>query len=78
MQKPDQSNERLNVERERFTDQVMISLKISKIVKTSIHFITPGVMVNSDTYCKQLLANMLPEIEICPKGDYILMQDVTH
>lgn len=73
--KNDINNERLNIEREAYPGYVMISVGISKIGKTSIHFVDPGAKVNSQYYCNDLLSNMLPEMDALSHGDYVLMQD---
>ena len=48
---------------------------MSKMGKTSIHFVEPGAEINSVYYCHTLLADMLPEMEEISEGDYIFMQD---
>ena len=76
MNKIDVSNERANVGRRGFPSSVMISAGICKLGKTSIHFVNPGVKVNRQYYCHDLLPQLLPEMEaLLSNGDYIFMQD---
>ena len=41
----------------------MVSVAVSKVVKTSIVFVEPGAKVNSDYYCTRVLGQgLLPDI----------------
>ena len=71
----DITDDRLIVERSAFPKNVMISAGVSKFGKTSVFFVEPNVKVNSDYYCNNLLAQMLPEMEDMSNGDYIFQQD---
>lgn len=53
----------------------MVSLGVSKCGKTSIHFVEPGVKVNSQYYCNTLLADLIPEMKALSGGDFTLQQD---
>ena len=48
---------------------VMFSAGVSKLGKTSIHFVTPGVKINSAYYCNEVLSQLLPETEQLSNGD---------
>ena len=73
--KGDISNDRVYNPRTAFPKRVMVSGGVSNMGKTSIHFIEPGVKVNSHYYCHTLLSAMLPEMDRIGENDYILMQD---
>ena len=62
-------------EKSHYPSSVMISAGVSKIGKTSIHFVAPGVKINSAYYCNDVLSQLLPEMEDMSNGDYIFMQD---
>ena len=53
----------------------MVSASLSKLGKTSIHFITPSAKINSAYYCNEVLSQLLPEMEQLSNGDYIFQQD---
>ena len=53
----------------------MVSAGASKLGKTSIIFIAPGVKVNARYYREAVLAEMLPEMDALSGGDYVFMQD---
>ena len=73
--KGDISLERLAVKRSTFPKNVMISVGVSKLGKTSVFFVEKGVKINSEYYRKELLDKMLPEMSTLSDGDYILLQD---
>ena len=56
----------------------MVSAGVSKLRKTSIHFVTPGEKINSAPYCNEVLSQLLPEMEQLSNGDYIFQQDEAH
>ena len=62
-------------EKSKFPSTVMVSAGISKLGKTSIHFVTPGAKINSAYYCNEVLSQLLPEMERLSNGDYIFQQD---
>ena len=46
-----------------FTQSVMVSVAVSALGRTSIHFVHPGAKVNGKYYCEVLLTrDLLPEI----------------
>ncbi len=54
----------------------MISVGISKLGKTEIHFIEPGERVNADYYCNNILAeSLLPSMNNLSNGNFVLQQD---
>ena len=53
----------------------MVSIDVSKLGKSSIHFVTPGAKTSSAQYCNEVLWQLLPEMEQLSNGDYILQQD---
>ena len=53
----------------------MISAGISKLGKTSIHFVEPRVKINSRYYCNTLLEGLLEEMDQLSNGDYVFQQD---
>lgn len=68
------SDQRLYVERAAFPKSVMISAGVSMHGKTTIHFVEPGVRMNSDYYCNTVLSEILPQMHaMCP--DFIFQQD---
>ena len=68
---------RLLIERSHFSKSVMVSVGISKMGKIGVIFIEPGVKINSEYYCNQLLnQGLFPAIrEICGHHNWILQQD---
>ena len=73
--KNDLSDVRVHKPRSAFPKSVMVSGGISKMGKTSIHFVEPGAKINSHYYCHTLLSAMLPEMDNIGENDYIFMQD---
>ena len=69
------STERMVVKRKTFPKNVMISVGVSKLRRTSVFFIEPGVKINGQYYRNELLARMLPEMNNLSRGDYIFLQD---
>ena len=62
--------------RNRFSPSVMVSCAVSKLGKSSIHFVTPVCKINADYYTNTMLREwMVPEMEEMSHGDYIFMQD---
>jgi len=54
---------RLIREREHFSRSVMVSVAVSKVGKTSVVFVDPGVKVDSNYYCTRVLGQgLLPDI----------------
>ena len=50
------------VKRKTFPKNVMISVGVSKLGRTSVFFVEPGVKINGQYYRNELLACMLPEL----------------
>jgi len=49
--------------RKHFSQSVMVSMVISRLVKTAPFFVTPKAKVNSVYYCEEVLARgLLPDI----------------
>lgn len=57
-----------------FTRKIMVSVGVSKLGKTSLHFIEPGVKVDGAYYRETLLANMLPEMSALARGGHFVFQ----
>ena len=55
----------------------MVSLGVSKMGKTKLAFVEPGAKINSEYYCKNLLAGkLLRDIrDKCGRHNWILQQD---
>ena len=69
-------DERLYATRSTFPKNIMVSVGVSKLGKTSIFFIEPGVKVNGQYYRDTLLAQMIPEMnKLSNHGHYIFQQD---
>ena len=66
---------RLLVGQTAFPKNVMISAGVSKLGKTSIIFVEPGVKVNGQYYRDHVLDVMLEEMQTMSNGDYIFLQD---
>ena len=62
----------------KFLVSVRISAGVSKLRKTSIHFVTLGVKINSAYYCMEVLLQLLPEMQQLSNGDYIFKEDEAH
>ena len=64
-------------ERQHFSKSVMVSLGVSKMGKTKLAFVEPGAKINSEYYCKNLLAgNLLRDIrDVCGRHNWVLQQD---
>ena len=75
MSKSEISNERLLVDRQKFPSSVMVSVGVSYLGKTSIHFVTTGQRINSDYYCNNLLDQLIPDMNELSGNDFIFMQD---
>ena len=73
--KSDISLERIAVKRKTFPKNVMISVGVSKLGKTSVFFVEKGVKINSEYYMREILDKMLPEMSALSGGDYIFLQD---
>ena len=50
------------VKRKIFPKNVMISVGVSKLGRTSVFFVEPGVKINGQYYRNELLACILPEL----------------
>lgn len=68
------TSERLFSMKSHFPKNVMISIAVSKLGKTSIHFVNPGVKINGEYYRNSLLAKMIPEMKTLASGQYFLFQ----
>ncbi|RXG71131.1 cytochrome c oxidase assembly protein COX11, mitochondrial [Armadillidium vulgare] len=55
-----------------FLKNVMVSIAVSKLGKTSIHFVEPEVKINREYYQNNLLAKMIPEMKTLA-ADYLEM-----
>ena len=54
------------------------SVGVSKLGKTTLHFVNPGAKVNGKCYRSELLEMMLPEMRILAgRGLFIFQQDGT-
>ena len=74
--KRDVDPERLLCEHAGFPEQIMVSVAISKVGKTSIFFVDPGTKVNAPYYCDVLLKQMIPEMnKFAKRREYLFMQD---
>lgn len=68
--------DRLFVERGHFSPGVMVSVGVSKLGKTSLHFVDPEAKVNGQYYRERILAEMLPECSRLAGADgYTFQQD---
>ena len=56
------SAERMVVKRKAFPKNVMISVGVSKLGRTSVFFVEPGVKINGQYYRNEILARMHPEM----------------
>jgi hypothetical protein len=77
VKKSDISSERILFERAHFSKSVMVSVAVSKMGKSTVVFVAPGVKINSDYYCEQVLNNgLLPAIrDRCGQHNWTLQQD---
>ena len=68
---------RLIREREHFSRGIMVSVGVSRMGKTSVVFVEPGVKVNSEYYCDHVLREgLLPDIQArCNRHNWTLQQD---
>ena len=57
-----------------FSSVAFCSVGVSKLGKTSIFFIEPGVKVNAEYYRNTLLKDMLPEMSALANNGYYLFQ----
>jgi hypothetical protein len=69
------SNERIFVERQKFPSSVMVSVGVSYLGKTSVHFVELAQRINSEYYCNNLLNQLIPEMTQMSGGDFIFQQD---
>ena len=69
------STGRMVVKRKTFPKNVIISVGVSKLGRTSVFFLEPGVKINGQYYRNELLARMLPEMNNISRVDYIFLQD---
>ena len=53
----------------------MISVGVSKLGRTSVFFVEPGVKINGQYHRNELLAHMLPDMNNLSRGDIIFLQD---
>jgi len=74
--KADVPDNRLFVERGHFSPGVMVSVGVSKLGKTSLHFVDPESKVDGQYYREHILAEMLPECSRLAGPDgYTFQQD---
>ena len=57
-----------HLEKRKFPVSVMVSVGVSKLGKTPIHFVTPGAEINSAYCCNEVLSKLLPEMEQLSNG----------
>ncbi|CAM1298306.1 Uncharacterised protein r2_g791 [Pycnogonum litorale] len=70
------SEEKLFATKSHFPSSVMISVGISKLGKTSVHFIERNVKINGEYYRNDLLSNLIPEMNgLAKNGHYVFQQD---
>ena len=70
------SAKRIQQGRTGFPKSIMVSVSVSKLGKTSIHFVEPGCKVNAEYYRGTLLKDMIPEMDkLSKKQPYLFMQD---
>ena len=63
-------------ETELFPKSLMVSGAVSKLGKTSLIIVRPGVKVNAAYYCDEILAKLIPEMnELADGGHYVFQQD---
>ena len=64
-------------EREHFSRNVMVSVGVSRMGKTSVVFVEPGAKINSDYYCNRVLGQgLIPDIRArCLRHSWTLQQD---
>lgn len=73
--KKDVNENRLLRTRPTFSKSVMVSVGVSKLGCTEIHFIEPGVKVNGAYYRDNLLAQkLLPDIRRISQGEFFVFQ----
>ena len=69
------STERMILKRKTFPKNVMISVGVFKLGRTSVFFVQSGVKINGQYYRNELLVCMLTEMNNLSRGDYIFLQD---
>ena len=52
----------------------MLSVGVSKLGTTTVHFVNPRAKVNGEYYRNKLLEIMLPEMRILAGGGYFIFQ----
>ena len=69
---------RLIRDHQHFSQKVMVPVGVSRMGKTGIIFVEPGVKVNSEYYCRHVLGGaVLPDIcARCQRYSWTLQQDV--
>lgn len=76
VKKREVSGARLLRTRSNFSKSVMVSVAVSVLGCTSIHFLEPGVKINGDYYRQTVLQKMLlPEIQRVSGGYFVFQQD---
>ena len=74
--KKDADPDRLYHDHVAFPQSVMVSVAVSKMGKTSLHFVEPKVKVNGQYYREQVLAQLIPDMDALAYGEeYIFQQD---
>ena len=76
--KSDVEDARLLVEQKKWPRSIMVSAGVSKLGKTSLHFVKPGVRIDGEFYRKKLMRKIIPEMHNLAGGPnefYIFMQD---
>ena len=75
MWKVELPQERLFCETEAFPKQIMVSVEMSKVGKTSIFFVESNTKVEMKYYCNVLLKNMICEMNrLATHKEYLFMQ----
>jgi len=76
--KKDVDENRLLRTRPTFSKSVMVSVGVSKLGCTAIHFIEPGVKVNGEYYRNNLLGQkLLPDMRRLSQDEFFLFQQRT-
>ena len=73
----DIADDRLFVTRSHSSKSIMVFVGVSKLRKTTLHFVNPGAKVNGEYYRNKkvkLLGMMLPEIRILAEGGHFIFQ----
>ena len=63
------------VKRKIFPKNVMFSVAVSKLERTSVFLVEPGVKINGQDYRNELLTRMLLEMNNLSRDDHIFLED---